>query len=157
MADGYRPEKTTTAQVAETHLAPALAGIMERHADQPALGERAAERTTDPATGRTTRQLLPHFDTITYGQLQERVNAVAADWHHAAHSPLQSGDFVCLLGFTSIDYTTLDLACMHLGAVAVPASGPAFWRAAWSTRHTVTALLAGAVLYLALASAGSFP
>lgn len=40
-----------------------------------------------------------------------------------------------------------------LGAVAVPASGPAFWRAAWSTRHTVTALLAGAVLYLALASA----
>ena len=40
-----------------------------------------------------------------------------------------------------------------LGAVAVPASGPAFWRAAWSARHTVTTLAAGAALYLALAAA----
>ena len=42
-----------------------------------------------------------------------------------------------------------------LGAVAVPASGHAYWRAAWSTRHTVTVLAAGSVLYMALASAAA--
>lgn len=34
--------------------------------------------------------------------------------------PLGPGDRICTLGFTSTDYATLDLACIHLGAVPVP-------------------------------------
>lgn len=124
MAETPRPENTAPAHapeiMAHTRLAAGLAEIMTDYADRPALGERAAELTTDPDTGRAQRRLLQHFETITYGQLQQRVNAVAAEWQHDADTPLRPGDSVCLLGFTSTDYTTLDLATMHLGAVSVP-------------------------------------
>ena len=40
--------------------------VMDGYADRPALGQRAVEFVTDPATGRTTAELLPRFDTITY-------------------------------------------------------------------------------------------
>jgi acyl-CoA synthetase (AMP-forming)/AMP-acid ligase II len=45
---------------------------------------------------------------------------VAAAWHHDPHHPLYPGEFAGILGFTSSDYTTLDLACVRLGAVCVP-------------------------------------
>ncbi|GGM48616.1 putative fatty-acid-CoA ligase FadD [Longimycelium tulufanense] len=101
-------------------LAQIVATIMEGYADRPALGERAKELITDPATGRTSLRLLPRFDTISYRELWDRVGAVASEWHHDPEHPLGAGDFVCFLGFTSSDYTTLDLACIHLGAVCVP-------------------------------------
>ena len=37
--------------------------------------------------------------------------------------------------------------------VNVPASGPAYWRAVWSGRHTAVAIVAGAALFAALVSA----
>ncbi|MHA6526027.1 hypothetical protein [Tessaracoccus sp. G1721] len=40
-----------------------------------------------------------------------------------------------------------------LGAVTVPASGPAYWRAAWSARHTGTAVVSALLLLAALVSA----
>lgn len=40
-----------------------------------------------------------------------------------------------------------------LGDVAVPASGVAYWRAVWSLRHTVTFVVAAAVLFMLLVSA----
>ncbi|WP_324191011.1 carboxylic acid reductase [Nocardia beijingensis] len=100
-------------------LAQIVETVMVGYADRPALGRRATELRTDE-TGRTTATLLPRFDTITYGELWERVRAVAAAWHGDADTPLRAGDFVGILGFTSSDYTTLDLACVHLGLVAVP-------------------------------------
>lgn len=94
--------------------------LMTGYADRPAVGERRAELVTDPATGRTTSRLLPEFETTTYGELWDRVGAVAAEWHHDAQRPVSPGDFVCLLGFTSTDYTTVDLATIHTGTVCVP-------------------------------------
>lgn len=63
-------------------LADLVDTVMEAYADRPALGERATEPVTDPVTGRTTLRLLARFDTITYGELWERVGALAAEWHH---------------------------------------------------------------------------
>ncbi|WP_101949690.1 carboxylic acid reductase [Mycobacterium sp. 3519A] len=91
--------------------------VLDGYADRPALGQRAVEFVADPATGRTSVSLLPRFDTITYRELSDRVNAVAAA---LTHSPVQPGDRVAILGFTSIDYTTIDMALLHLGAVSVP-------------------------------------
>src|SRR5947208_12981507 len=91
--------------------------ILDGYADRPALGQRAVEFVTDPSTGRTTAQLLPRFDTITYRELSDRVDAVAAA---LTHSPVEPGDRVAILGFTSIDYTVVDMALLHLGAVSVP-------------------------------------
>ncbi|MFQ6392739.1 carboxylic acid reductase [Nocardia sp. KC 131] len=96
-----------------------IATVLDGYADRPALGQRAFEFTTD-AAGRRTLRLLPRFETITYRELGERVGAVAAAWHHDVEHPVRAGDFVAMIGFTSSDYATLDLACAQLGAVAVP-------------------------------------
>ena len=91
--------------------------VVDGYADRPALGQRAVEFVTDPSTGRTDAELLPHFDTITYRELSDRVNAVASA---LTQNPVQPGDRVAILGFTSIDYTTIDMAVLRLGAISVP-------------------------------------
>ncbi|WP_410873122.1 carboxylic acid reductase [Nocardia sp. A7] len=89
--------------------------VMTAYADRPALGTRRTELVE--AGGRSTRKLLPEFELLTYGQVWERTRALAAAWHRDG---VAAGDFVAVLGFTSADYTVLDLATIHLGGVAVP-------------------------------------
>jgi len=91
--------------------------VFAGYADRPALGARAVEFTTDPGTGRTTAGLLPRYDTITYRELSERVHAIT---NALAGDPVRQGDRVALLGFTSVDYTCVDMALIGLGAVSVP-------------------------------------
>jgi fatty acid CoA ligase FadD9 len=90
--------------------------VLEGYAERPALGQRAVEYVTD-ATGRTTAQLLPRFDTVSYGRLWERVEAFGAALRD---DPIRPGDRVAILGFTSVDYTVVDIALTQLGAVSVP-------------------------------------
>ncbi|MCE7004341.1 thioester reductase domain-containing protein [Kibdelosporangium philippinense] len=90
--------------------------LVRAYADRPALGQRATQPVTDPTTGRTSRRLLPHFETITYREFGELVDAVAAEWQQT----LRAGDFVAVLGFGSTDFATVDTACSRLSAVAVP-------------------------------------
>ena len=66
--------------------------VMEGYADRPALGRRARELVTDPATGRSSFRLLPRFDTMTYREVWERARAIAGDWHHNEQNPLKAGD-----------------------------------------------------------------
>lgn len=94
--------------------------VMEGYADRPALGSRARELATDPATGRSRLRLLPRFDTVSYREMWERARAAAADWHHSSDGPVRAGDFVCILGFTSPNYATILIANIHRGAVNVP-------------------------------------
>ncbi|MFE4399023.1 MULTISPECIES: carboxylic acid reductase [Streptomycetaceae] len=111
---------TETIRRPDLPLAELVATVLEAYADRPALGERATEPVTDPETGRTTLRLLPRFDTLTYGELRERVGAVASEWRHHPEHPLGPGDFVALLGPTSAEYAVADLACVRSGAVSVP-------------------------------------
>src|SRR5690349_15768291 len=104
-------------EAADVRLPQIVRTVLDGYADRPALGQRAVEFVTDPSTGRTSASLLPRFETITYRELSGRVDAVAAA---LTHSPVRPGDRVAILGFTSIDYTTLDMALLHLGAVSVP-------------------------------------
>ncbi|MBP1821046.1 carboxylic acid reductase [Mycobacterium sp. OAE908] len=101
----------------ELSLPQIIQTVIDGYADRPALGQRAVEFVTDPTTGRTSAELLPRFDTITYRELSDRVNAVATA---LAQNPIQPGDRVAILGFTSIDYTTVDMALLRAGAVSVP-------------------------------------
>jgi fatty acid CoA ligase FadD9 len=113
-----KPDQTV-AEAAERpglRLADVVRVVMEGYADRPALGQRAVEFVTDDA-GRTTAVELLRFDTVTYGQLWERVRATAAALNG---QPVQPGDRVAILGFTSVDYTVVDTALTQLGAVSVP-------------------------------------
>jgi fatty acid CoA ligase FadD9 len=97
-----------------------LETFVEGYADRPALGWRARQLTTDPATGRTTAALLPRFDTITYRDLWANVRAIATALRHEKANPLVPGDFVATVGFASPEYLTIDLVAAYLGLVAVP-------------------------------------
>jgi fatty acid CoA ligase FadD9 len=101
-------------------LAPMLAALVDGYAERPALGQRRTELTADPATGRAVSRLLPSFETITYRELWTRVAAVATAWSLDSTNPVQAGDFVVTVGFSSADYLTVDLVCAYLGLVSVP-------------------------------------
>lgn len=112
-----RPNKDVGAALREPgiELAQVVTTVMESYADRPAMGHRAV----DTSGGRTVH-LLPEFVTITYGELWQRVSAVAGAWHFDTDNPMRAGEFVATLGFTSTDYAIVDLACTYLGGVAVP-------------------------------------
>src|SRR6201997_2923565 len=91
--------------------------VLEGYAERPVLGQRAVEFVADPKTGRTVAELLTHFETITYRELGDRIGAVARS---LSNDSVQAGDRVCVLGFTGVDYTTIDMALGQIGAVSVP-------------------------------------
>jgi fatty acid CoA ligase FadD9 len=90
---------------------------LKGYADRPALGQRAVKFVRDPKTGRTSLEVLPHFETITYRELSDRVGALT---RALTDESVRAGERVCELGFTSVDFTTIDLALGQIGAVAVP-------------------------------------
>ncbi|MFE5325145.1 carboxylic acid reductase [Embleya sp. NPDC056575] len=106
-------------------LVRSVALLMKAYARRPAVGRRATRTVLDPVSGRTTLELLPRFDTITYAQLWERAGAVAAEWTRDAGRAVGAGDFVAVYGFVGVDYTVLDLACLRSAAVSVPLSSSA--------------------------------
>jgi fatty acid CoA ligase FadD9 len=114
-----RPDEAVTAVIDQPglRLPQLVQNVMDGYADRPALGQRTVQLVTDPDTGRTTLDLLPRFDTVTYRELRDRVSAVASA---LAADSVRPGDRVCILGFTSVDYTTVDTALIPLGAVSVP-------------------------------------
>jgi fatty acid CoA ligase FadD9 len=114
-----RPDEAISAAIERPglRLAQLVRTVMEGYADRPALGQRAAQFVKDAHTGRTSAELLRRFETITYRELWDRANAVASAW---MNKPVHPGDRVCVLGFTSVDYTTLEVALIRLGAVSVP-------------------------------------
>ncbi|TDU73567.1 carboxylic acid reductase [Streptomyces sp. KS 21] len=117
-----RPDPDTTAAlgIRDLPLLDLVRTVMSRYADRPALGERVRQPFTHPGSGNTELRLLPEFATITYREVWTRAEAIATAWHHMRPHGLEAGDFVAICGFTSIDYTTVDLACLRFGAVAVP-------------------------------------
>jgi fatty acid CoA ligase FadD9 len=116
-ADARPSEAVAHAIEAPESLPQIVQTVIDGYADRPALGQRAVQFVTDASTGRTSAELLPRFDTITYRELSDRVNAVAAALNQ---NPVRPGDRVAILGFTSIDYTTVDMAVLRMGAVSVP-------------------------------------
>jgi fatty acid CoA ligase FadD9 len=110
-----KPEISAAIEQPGLPLAEAVRTVMEGYADRPAVGQRAVEFVTDPQNGRRTAKVLPHFETISYGELWNRVCVLTS-----ALVDVQPGDRICILGFTSVDYTVIDLATVTLGAVSVP-------------------------------------
>src|SRR6476646_5612245 len=94
--------------------------VMEGYAERPALAQRAIKFVNDPQTGRTSVDLLPRFETTSYRELWERVGAVATALAGGPSPSVRPGDRVCVLGFTSVDYTIIDVAVVLTGAVRVP-------------------------------------
>lgn len=117
---GAYPDPKVTVQLTNPALALAEAVeiVMTGYADRPAVGQRAREHVTDPDTGRTVARLLPHFDTISYGELWRRSGAIAADLSQDHDFTCSEHDFIGLLGFTSVDLTVMELVCARLACTS---------------------------------------
>jgi fatty acid CoA ligase FadD9 len=119
--------------------------VFDGYAHRPALGQRALRFVEDPRSGRTSAELLPTFETLTYAQVSANVRAIAG-----ALTELRPGDRAAVLGFTSVDYATIDMGLTMRGAVAVPLQTSA---TVASLRPIVTetepVVIASAVDYLA--------
>jgi fatty acid CoA ligase FadD9 len=113
------PEVIEAACAPDLRLTQIFETIVEGYADRPALGQRARELVTD-ATGRTSAQLLPRFETISYREVWDRVRAIASAWRHDPAHPVTAGDVVATVGFSSADYLVVDMVCAYLGLVTVP-------------------------------------
>jgi fatty acid CoA ligase FadD9 len=113
-----QPDPTVSAAIADPGmlLTDVIRTLMKGYADRPALGQRGVEFVTD-AAGRTVAAFAPRFDTLTYGETWARVKALADS---LANNPVQPGDRVATLGFTSADYAVVDMALSLTGAVSVP-------------------------------------
>jgi fatty acid CoA ligase FadD9 len=114
-----RPDEAVSAAIenAGKRLPQVVKAVLEGYSDRPALGQRAVELVKDPQTGRTSAKLLPWFDTVSYGELADRVDAVA---RALTDGVVSAGDRVSVLGFTSVDYASIDIALGRIGAVSVP-------------------------------------
>ncbi|MBP2478387.1 fatty acid CoA ligase FadD9 [Crossiella equi] len=145
-----RPKPSVQARRAdrEASLGQLVSAVFDGYADRPALGQRAAELVTED--GRRRHRLLPEFTTITYRELANRVAAVAS----GLRPRVGRGEFVGILGHTSPDLVTLDLACLPLDAVSVPLQASASpERLAPVLAETGAVLLATSVELLDLAAA----
>ena len=104
-----------------------LETLVEGYADRPALAQRARELVTDTTTGRTSAHLLPSFETISYREVWDRVSAIATALRNDSIAPVNPGDFVATIGFSSPDYLTVDLAVRlprpGVGAAATQCAG----------------------------------
>jgi fatty acid CoA ligase FadD9 len=100
---------------ADGDLVATMTAALTGYADRPALAQRASQLVD--SGGRRRLELLPRYESLSYRELWLRMRALGNCWQNAG---LAIGDFVATLGFTSVDYATVDLTCMLLGAVAVP-------------------------------------
>jgi fatty acid CoA ligase FadD9 len=147
-----RPSEAITAAIDQPglRLPHIIRTVMEGYADRPALGQRAVHFVNHPATGRTFVEPLNRFETITYGELWERVGALASALTGDPAHPVLPGDRVAVLGFTSVDYTTVDMALIQAGAVSVPLqTSAALTQLRPIVAETEPSLIASSVDYLA--------
>src|ERR1700756_1524688 len=114
-----RPDDAVNAAIQDAgpHLPQVVKAVLDGYSDRPALAQRSVELVKDPQTGRTSAKLLPWFDTVTYGGLATRVDALS---RALTDGVVAAGDRVCVLGFTSVDYANIDIALGVIGAVSVP-------------------------------------
>jgi fatty acid CoA ligase FadD9 len=116
------PDAMVAAKTADPNLAASqvVETIMTSYGERPALARRSRRIVTDRESGRKVAELDPHFDTLTYGQVWQRACAVAADLARDHQWHCGDDDFVALLGFTSTDYTVIEVALTQLGSITVP-------------------------------------
>lgn len=101
-------------------LADIIATVLEGYEERPALAERSYELSPENASGRSARRYLPAYSAITYGELRRRTEALANAWRRHPEHGVAAGDFICILGFTGIDFTAVELAAAYVQAVTVP-------------------------------------
>lgn len=104
----------------ELSLAQTMDCVFAGYGDRPALGSRDYEIVASAETGKYQRVYQPSFKTISYGQLQKRIHAVANAWKHDPVHGIKPGENICIFGFAGVEFTIIDFATAYMQAVTVP-------------------------------------
>lgn len=118
----HDPAITAAAQSSDLPYDQTIDLFLTGYAHRPALGERSYRARVDSTTGDTIRDYQAGYRTITYKELQARVKALSMAWRDDPKCSVQRGDFVCVIGFASVDYALIDLALAYTKAIPVPLS-----------------------------------
>ncbi len=94
--------------------------LLDGYADRPAMGERRYEVLVDKGSNKQVRKYLPSYETITYGELHYRLKSIAMAWRKVDTCRVNPDDFVMIIGFSDIDFATLDMSCTYAKATTVP-------------------------------------
>lgn len=89
------------------------------YADREALGSRRYE-VVSAKDGAAVRKYEAAFDTITYRELEERIDAIASLWSNHPDHRMQPGEMVAFIAFTGADMAVVDLACNFALTISVP-------------------------------------
>ncbi len=108
------------ARTPELSVDRAIDTLLEGYAERPALGERKYQIELDEETGSSVRNYLPEYHMVSYRELQSRIHALANTWRHHDKYGVAPDEFVCIIGFASVDYAVIDTACAYAQAVTVP-------------------------------------
>jgi fatty acid CoA ligase FadD9 len=98
----------------------ALETIFETYAERPALGSRKYAIVHDKDSALELRHYQQQYTTITYAQLQARIKALSNAWKHHPDHFVAVDEMVCIMGFTGVDFVSLDYACAYAQTVSVP-------------------------------------
>lgn len=94
--------------------------FLDGYADRPALGERRYEVSRDAKTNKNIRKYLPAYKTISYNDFHNRIKAISMAWRNGGKYVVKPNDFVMIIGFTDLDFLSLDMACTYSKATTVP-------------------------------------
>ncbi|BFM15179.1 carboxylic acid reductase [Maricurvus nonylphenolicus] len=108
-------ERATNPDLSLTELIDVL---FSGYGNRVALAERAY--SIEDIFGKKTRQYLQRFSGITYAETLQRLHRLADAWQQEGAHKVSVDDFVCIVGFASIDYQVIDMACHYVQAVTVP-------------------------------------
>jgi len=96
--------------------------FFDGYADRPALGERAYDIKYSDLNKKNIRNHQKAYTFTTYLELQTQIKALAIAWRVHPHCEVQRDNFVCIMGFASVDYAIIDIACAYAKVVTVPLS-----------------------------------
>ena len=115
-----KTEIRAAAFATELSLDKVISTYLDGYGKRPALGKRAYKIETDPNNHQKNRHYLPAYEMISYETLHHRIKAVAMAWRTHPFCRVSRDQFVCMIGFSSIDLATIDMACAYAKAVTVP-------------------------------------
>lgn len=114
------PDVTNSIRTPALSLYETMDRAFDGYANRPAVGTRDYDIVISEETGKSRKVYKPCFKTLTYGQLQNRIQAVANAWSRDAIHGVKPDQCVCIFGFNGIEFAILDYATAYAHAINVP-------------------------------------
>ncbi len=96
-----------------------IASYLNGYGPRPALAERSY-KVVKNEHGQNIRKYQSAYTSVTYEEFHNRIKAISMSWRHHPDCQLNEGDFLATIGFASIDFAALDIACTYNHGVKVP-------------------------------------